>query len=456
MSSETERKTEEIWADALSQIKNSMPQGEFSSWFSRLSFGEEKDGKVIFYVPSSFVKDKFNSHYRSIIENAFSSCGKKTDVDFIIRKQEITEPQKPSKQNSGMSGTTKPVLNPTLNPSYTFDSFVPGDNSNFAYNACLAISKNPGTTYNPCLIYGGVGLGKTHLLQSIGNAICKENPKAKVMYVTAENFMNDFLKSIADKTTHQFQNKYRKVSVLLIDDIQALEKKEQTQNELFNTFNDLYDTGRQLVFTCDRPVEELRDITDRLRSRFERGLNIDIQPPSYETRVAILRTKCKSQNFVLSDDVIEYIASNISSNVRMLEACITKLKAYSELLNQDISIETAKEQLKQNIISSSSTSGITTETIIRVVCSYFGVSPFDLKGKGRAQSIVLPRQIAMYLCRELTDLSTTEIAAEFGGKNHTTVMYNAEKVVSLINSSNSDVSNTVNKLISQIKSESKK
>lgn len=455
MSSETEKKTEEIWAEALLQIKNSMPQSEFSSWFSRLTYGEEKDGTVFFYVPSTFLRDKFNSRYKSIIENAFEYCSKKTNVDFIIKKPDQQEVNKTAKQSS-VQNNSKPVLNPTLNPAYTFDEFVPGDNSNFAYNACVAISKNPGSAYNPCLIYGGVGLGKTHLLQSIGNAICAENPKAKVMYVTAENFMNDFLKAIYDKTTHQFQNKYRKVSVLLIDDIQQLQKKEQTQNELFNTFNDLYDTGRQLVFTCDRPVEELRDITDRLRSRFERGLNIDIQPPSYETRVAILRSKCKAQHFVLSDEIIEYIASNISSNVRNLEACIMKLKAYSELLNQDISLDTAKEQLKQNIISSNDTSGITIESILKTVSSYFGVSVFDLKGKGRAQSIILPRQIAMYLSRELTDLSTTEIASEFGGKNHTTVMHNVDKVESLLKASNSDLPNTINKLINQIKSEVKK
>jgi len=342
-----------------------------------------------------------------------------------------------------------------FNPSYTFESFVPGDNSSFAYSACMAIAKNPGSAYNPCLLYGGVGLGKTHLIQSIGNYI-RKNTKLKVVYVTAENFTNEYIQSINENKSQQFKNKYRKVSVLLIDDIHFLQNKNETQNELFNTFNDLYDTGRQIVFTCDRPVEELKNISDRLRSRFERGLNIDLLPPDYETRVAILRKKCQEKNVEFSSEVIDYIASNISSNVRALESCLTKLIAYCQLLNKDISLDIAKEQLRHIISSNNDTSGISIDLIIKAVSNYFNVSPYDIKGKNKNQSIVLPRQIAMYLCRKLTDFSTTEIGYEFGGKNHTTVMYNVQKVEARLKSSEKEINNIIEKLETQIKLEARK
>ena len=241
-----------------------------------------------------------------------------------------------------------------------------------------------------------------------------------------------------------------------MDDIQFLQDKEGTQNELFNTFNDLYDTGRQIVFTCDRPVEELKNITDRLRTRFERGLNIDLLPPSYETRVAILRKKCQEKGVMFSTDVLDYIASNISSNVRALESCLTKLIAYSQLLNKDISLDIAKEQLKHIISSNNDTSGISIDLIIKVVSNYFNVSASEIKGKNKNQSVVLPRQIAMYLCRKLTDYSTTEIGNEFGGKEHTTVMYNVQKMEARLKSSEKEINSVIDKLETQIKLESRK
>lgn len=459
--------TSDIWESTISQIKDSLPESEFSSWFSRLVFGGEDNGKVTLYVPSAFVRDRFESNYKELIENSLSEIGEQSfSVSFEIKKDahpqqmaaksEETPKTEPSKPEAKPAKTPKASADDMMfNPAYTFESFVAGDNSSFAYSACLAIAKNPGSAYNPCLLYGGVGLGKTHLIQSIGNYI-KKNTKLKVTYVTAENFTNEYIQSLNDKNPQQFKNKYRKVNVLLIDDIHFLQKKEGIQNELFNTFNDLYDTGRQIVFTCDRPVEELKDISDRLRSRFERGLNIDLLPPNYETRVAILRKKCQEKGVEFSDEVIEYIAANISSNVRALESCLTKLIAYSELLHKDISLETAKEQLKHIISSNNDTSGISIDLIIRVVSSYFNVSPFDIKGKNKNQSVVLPRQLAMYLCRKLTDFSTTEIGSEFGGKNHTTVMYNVQKMEARLRSSEKEINNLIEKLETQIKLESKK
>ena len=460
---------EELWTTTLSQIRESIPENEYSSWFSRLSFGSENNGKVVLYVPSAFFRDRFESQYRALLENTLSELGESQyTISFEINKnaqnqQNIKKTQQSVKIEPSISKTeeksskaSKPSQDDLmLNPAYTFESFVPGDNSSFAYSACMAIAKNPGSAYNPCLLYGGVGLGKTHLIQSIGNYI-RQNTRLKVSYVTAENFTNEFIQSIKDKTTQQFKNKYRKVSVLLIDDIHFLQGKDGAQQELFNTFNDLYDTGRQIVFTCDRPVEELKDISDRLRSRFERGLNIDLLPPDYETRVAILRKKCEDRGVMLSNDVIDYIASNISSNVRALESCLTKLIAYSQLLHKDISLETAKEQLRHIISSNNDASGISMDLVIKIVSSYFNVTPSDIRGKNKNQSVVLPRQIAMYLCRKLTDFSTTEIGHEFGGKNHTTVMYNVQKMEARLKSSEKEINALIEKLETQIKLESRK
>ena len=460
---------DELWSRTISQIKNSLPESEFSSWFTRISFGTEDKGKVTLYVPSNFVKDRVDAVYRELIENTLSELGESEfTVVFEVRKDAQNQNSLKKTAESSKTGTSnqqqdqkvqkpaKPSADDLMfNPAYTFDSFVPGDNSSFAYSACMAIAKNPGSAYNPCLLYGGVGLGKTHLIQSIGNYI-RKNTKLKVVYVTAENFTNEYIQAINDNKTMQFKNKYRKVSVLLIDDIHFLQKKVETQNELFNTFNDLYDTGRQIVFTCDRPVEELKDISDRLRSRFERGLNIDLLPPDYETRVAILRKKCQEKNVIFSDEVIDYIASNITSNVRALESCLTKLIAYCQLLNKDISLDIAKEQLKHIISSNNDTSGISIDMVIKTVASYFNVSPFDIRGKNKNQSIVLPRQIAMYLCRKLTDFSTTEIGNEFGGKNHTTVMYNVQKVEARLKSSEKEINNVMEKIENQIKTEARK
>jgi len=461
----------ELWENTISHIKEALPENDFSSWFSRLSFGDINENKITLYLPSAFFKDKFEESFKTLIENTASELGGHPyKVSFEIKKgsniAKNTEKKQESSQNKTSSNsdekqdkTTKTKSSQPddlmLNSSYTFESFVAGDNSSFAYNACLAIAKNPGSAYNPCLLYGGVGLGKTHLIQSIGNYI-RKTTKQKVLYVTAENFTNEFIQSVNDKNLQQFKNKYRKADVLLIDDIHFLQNKEGTQEELFNTFNDLYESGHQIVFTCDRPVEELKGITDRLRSRFARGLNIDLLPPNYETRVAILRRKCEEKGVILSNEVLEYIASNISSNVRALESCLTKLIAYSTLLHRDISIEIAKEQLKQIINSNNDSSVISIDLIVKTVSSYFNVSPFDIKGKSKSQSVVLPRQIAMYLCRKLTDLSTTEIGLDFGGKNHTTVMYNVQKVESKIKATDSDLSTVISKLESQIKNEARK
>ena len=342
---------------------------------------------------------------------------------------------------------TKPK-DSNINTAYQFDSFVVGDNSAFAYNATMAIAKNPGVSYNPCLIYGGVGLGKTHLIQSIGNYIQDNTPELQVVYVTAEMFTNEFIQAIGEEKTPQFRNKYRKADVLLIDDIHFLQKKASTQEEMFHVFNNLFEANKQLVFTCDRPITELQDIADRLKNRFSRGINVDLQPPDFETRLAILKRKCDNQVCHISMDVLEYIARNVNTNVRDLEASLTKLIAYSNLLNKEITLDIAQEQLKGHY-SLAKDQSLSIDSIIKTVASYFNISSYDIKGKKRTKSVVLPRQIAMYIARTITDFSTTEIGYEFGGRDHTTVMHSFQKIEALTKSDVA-VNNSVQHLIRQV------
>lgn len=318
-----------------------------------------------------------------------------------------------------------------LNPSYTFSNFVMGENSSMAYNCAIAVAKNPGTAKNPLLIYGNVGLGKTHLMQAIGNEIYSSRG-GKVIYVTAENFTNEFIESIREQTTQKFKAKYRTADVLLIDDIHFLQKKAETQEELFHTFNALYEANHQMVFTCDRPLSEIQNLSDRLRSRFGRGLSIDLSPPDYETRLAILSKKLESQNVKVSNEVLDLIAKNVATNVRDLESSLTTIVSYIEVTGQEITVSNVQRLLRDKFISVAQ-EGITIETIQKTVAESFGLSFVDLKGKKRSQNIVLPRHIAMYLAYNMEGLnySTTEIGAEFGGRDHTTVMSGIEKIANL-------------------------
>lgn len=280
--------------------------------------------------------------------------------------------------------------------------------------------------YNPCLIYGGVGLGKTHLMQAIGNLSWKERGN-KVIYITAENFTNEFVDAIKTSTTQKFKNKYRTADVLLIDDIHFLQKKNETQEELFHTFNALYDASKQIIFTCDRPVSELKNLSERLRSRFERGLTVDLLPPSYETRCAILSMKLEQRGVSIPQEVINLIAKNISSNVRDLEASLTKLIAYFELTKKPVTLEVAQQQLRDSF-GSPRQKNVTVETIQKVVAEYFSLSYADIRGKKRTKAISFPRQLAMFIAREITEYSTTELGIEFGGRDHSTVMHGCQKI----------------------------
>jgi chromosomal replication initiator protein len=430
-----------FWNEALSQIKEELGEHEFSMWFN-IEYDSALETQILVRVPSAFYRDQMAKQYQKYIEaKLFELTGKKLSLDFVVVKpstpsvtldeaqvlprEETGQPPKAAKPSRAqLESRTK---HPQLRINCNFETFVIGENNSFAANAALAISKNPGVAYNPFLIYGGVGLGKTHLMQAIGNRVWQENDKIKVLCVTAEEFTNEFINSIHDKVTQSFKNKYRYVDVLLIDDIHFLEKKEGVQEELFHTFNALYDGNKQMVFTCDRPVSELKNLSDRLRSRFERGLNVDLQPPNFETRAAILKKKAEEKQFRVPDEVIEIIAKNISTNVRDLEAALLKLTAYADIVHKDITLEIAQNQLK-DVFSQSRHGNVTIDNILRVVSEYFKISYVDIKGKKRTKNVVFPRQIAMYIAREITEYSTTELGFEFGGRDHTTVMHACQKV----------------------------
>ncbi len=445
-----------FWEEAVSRLRETLPKTDFVAYFSRINYEKSRQDTLVLSVPSQFILEQVEKQFKEHIANTVSELtGENIKVEFVIKKMnsdqleglsklaDQADAAAPFRRESASAGeppvqaisvTESARAECGLNQKYEFDTFISGDNSSFAYNACCAIAKNPGVTYNPCLIYGGVGLGKTHLLQSIGNYIIEHSPNLKVFYVTAEMFTNEFIHAISEKKTNAFKRKYRRMDVLLIDDIHFLQGKDSTQEELFHTFNNLYETNKQLVFTCDRPISELKDLTARLRSRFERGLNVDLQPPNYETRMAILRLKCEEQSSHMSDEVLDYICRNVETNVRDLEAALTKMVAYSKLMGREITMEIVQEQLKPASAALNRSQSTSIDSIIKHVSEHFNLSPYDMRSKKRNKSLALPRMIAMYIAREITDFSTTEIGMEFGGKDHTTVIYAIGRVQGLVKS----------------------
>jgi chromosomal replication initiator protein len=432
---------EVFWGEAVSQIRSNLTEQEFSVWFCNLEYLNSSENRITVVVPSSFYRDQIRTRYQNLIENTLKDLtGKDLLVEFEVQPRDkgesaasapsVAAKQPDSRRNRAVLAVTreeKPKApHPQLREDYTFERYVIGENNNFAANAALAISKNPGTAYNPFLIYGGVGLGKTHLMQAIGNYI-HENSPSKIIYSTAENFTNEFIQSLNDRGMTAFKNRYRQVDVLLIDDIHFLENKSGTQEELFFTYEALYNAKKQIIFTCDRPVAELKNLTERLRNRFERGLNVDLHPPNYETRCAILKSKVVSANIPISDEVIDLIGKNISTNIRDLESALTKLTAFSNMVHQPITLEQAQHLLR-DVFASPRQANMSIDLIQNVVAKYFSLLSNDLRSKKRAQNIVYARQIAMYIIREITEYSTTEIGQAFGGRDHSTVMYSCDKI----------------------------
>lgn len=459
----------DFFEEAIKQIREEMnasnQSDEFTLWFN-MDYVEDTLSQITVSVSSEFMWIQMNSKkYVQRLEDKINELtGQQISITHIVKnKQTVSVPKKePLPELETKPTTTEPEIvhqvekkseptenshkkHPQLNENFTFETFVPGENSIYAYNASISAAKNPGKAYNPILIYGGVGLGKTHLMQALGNFIYSNNEKSKIAYTSAENFTNEFTASLKNQTIDNFKKKYRSLDVLLLDDIQFLEGKEGTQEELFHTFNSIYDKNGQIVFTSDRPIKELKGFTERISSRFSRGLNVDLQPPNYENRLAIIQKKLELLHKSIPQDVIEYIAKNCQTNVRDIESCITKSIGFAELVGKPLTVEIAQNQLRDTINDPYSGT-ITIENIQKVVAEHYNVSVSDLKSKKKDRKFVIPRQISIFICCSLTEYSTTEIGNEFGGRDHTTIMHARDKVESLLKT-DSSMNSTVNLLI---------
>lgn len=418
----------QLWDEMKKQLSLKISKPSFDTWFSDTRAIKAVDQTVYIFTPNVFIKEWLQNYYTSFLEEMLlDMTGNRYQIQYVLPGDEdedqVEEVEKKEKE------TALTEFKRNLNPRYVFDTFVIGNGNRFAHAACLAVAERPAKSYNPLFIYGGVGLGKTHLMQAIGNHVLEYKPDLKVVYISSEKFTNEFINAIRDNRPEDFRNKYRYVDILLIDDIQFLAGKEQTQEEFFHTFNTLHEANKQIVISSDRPPKEIPTLEDRLRSRFEWGLITDIQPPDLETRIAILRKKARAEQIEIHNDVILYIANQIDSNIRELEGALIRVVAYSSLTNQDITVQLTKEALK-DIILQAKKKTVTIFDIQKIVSDYFSIKIEELKGKRRTRTFVLPRQIAMYLTRELTDLSLPKIGEEFGGKDHTTVIHAHEKIES--------------------------
>ncbi len=424
----------DLWNRTLQELEKKVSKPSFETWLKSTKAHSLKKHHLTVIAPNDFARDWLESHYSNLIsETLYQVTGEELEVRFIIPQVEAEEEfdYPPAKKAKAMQDEPNNIPQSMLNPKYTFDTFVIGSGNRFAHAASLAVAEAPAKAYNPLFIYGGVGLGKTHLMHAIGHYVIEHNPNAKVVYLSSEKFTNEFINSIRDNKAVDFRNKYRNVDVLLIDDIQFLAGKEQTQEEFFHTFNALHEESKQIVISSDRPPKEIPTLEDRLRSRFEWGLITDITPPDLETRIAILRKKAKAEGLDIPNEVMLYIANQIDSNIRELEGALIRVVAYSSLINKDINADLAAEALK-HIIPNAKPKIITIQEIQKAVGQLFQVKLEDFKAKKRTKSVAFPRQIAMYLSRELTDSSLPKIGEEFGGRDHTTVIHAHEKISKLV------------------------
>lgn len=447
--------SQELWEKVLDELRKTLNKQSFDTWFKptrSLSFSENK---LVVEVPSRFFSDWLNEHYLSSLQEIAGQLTNEQISIYFVIASDLQHTAGPTNPSPPMVGFQPPIKNTDsvassitpLNAKYTFGSFVVGNSNRFAHAATLAVAESPAKSYNPLFIYGGVGLGKTHLLHAIGNFIHQTNPEKRVVYVSSETFMNEMISSISSGNMQTFRDRFRTVDVLLIDDIQFLVGKESTQEEFFHTFNDLYNVQKQIVATSDSHPKEIK-LEERLRSRFEWGLVADIQSPDFETRMAILGKMAESEHVTVPNDVLAYIANQIKSNVRELEGSMIRVIAYASLTKSDITLDLTREVLRD--LFNRDYRPITIEVITEMVAAEFNLKVSDLKAKKRTSSIVYPRQIAMYLARELTDFSLPEIGKFFGGKDHTTVIYGFDKIKEKLNQ-DEKLKILVNRLIHQLK-----
>mgnify|MGYP004502259335 FL=1 len=436
------RDAQEIVTNAKLLLKDEMSNISFITWINPLELEDWTDSTIVFKVNSSFQRDVVEKKYKDLIFNTFKFLtNKEYNISFHLIEEDVEEDNL-----SNRTGNSAPTGS-GLNPNYTFDTYVVGSNNRFAQAAALAVAEAPGTSYNPLFLYGGVGLGKTHLMHAIGNEILQNYSDKKVLYVTSEKFTNEFINCIKDNKNEQFRNKYRNIDVLLIDDIQFIAGKERVQEEFFHTFNTLHENGCQIIMSSDKPPKDMDNLEDRLKSRFEWGLIADISNADYETRLAILRKKVQIENIIIDDNVLSNIAIKVDSNIRELEGTLNKILAKASLTHSPISIELAEQCI--NEVISKKEKVISSDYIQDVVAKYFNITQRDIKSSKRSNDIAYPRQIAMYLCRDLANMPFTKIGESFGKRDHTTVMHACSKIDSEIknNSNTKLIVESVKKII---------
>lgn len=427
---------DELLAKLKDLLKNELSTISYETWISPLGIDSIKDNHVNFTAVSDYQKDFVENKFNSLLLNTLKFItNREWTFSIIDLSKEEQESKVISDQKSNVTDLELESNHQTLNPKYTFETFVVGNNNRFAHAAALAVGNEPGKSYNPLFLYGGVGLGKTHLMHAIGNRILENNPKANVLYVTSEKFTNQLINAIKDNKTEIFRNKYRNIDVLLIDDIQFIAGKDRVQEEFFHTFNTLREDGKQIIISSDKPPRDIEFLEDRLKSRFEWGLLADISCPDYETRLAILRKKAQDENIVIEDSILSDIATKIDSNIRELEGVFNKIVARASLTHSPITIE-----LAENIINEfkyESEKIISCDFIKETVAKYFSIEKDELAGSKRSNDIAFPRQIAMYLCREVIGMSFPQIGSDFGNRDHSTVMHGYNKISKEIKEKNS-------------------
>ena len=419
----------EKWENVLRLVREEVNDYQFTTWFAPLHPILVGDNRMIFEFENKFILSIMRQSYYLMLKNAVMiSYGKEYQIDFVPKGE---NPILSSQSDGAIDHSENDlVIDAMLNPKYTFDTFVVGASNRFAHAASLAVAELPADAYNPLFLYGGAGLGKTHLMHAIGHHIHRNNPNMKLLYITSESFTNQLINAISQRTSQDLRDRLRTVDVLMVDDIQFIAGKTATQEEFFHTFNELHGGGKQIIISSDRPPKEIPTLEERLRSRFEWGLIADIQKPDYETRIAILRKKAELEHIVVSDSVLHYIAEKIESNIRELEGSLTRINAMAQLSGGQITLDLAREALDR-IMPAGETRAATPDGIIKAVAEYFSVSEADILSQRRNREIAQARQMAMYLIREQTQLSTTRIGDLFGGRDHTTVMHACEKIADL-------------------------
>jgi chromosomal replication initiator protein len=436
---------EGVWNEISGRLREALNENTFSTWFAEVDAAEITDDEFVLSVPNDFTREWIEGHFLGLISAALTEVAGEHSIRLEIAEHEVTAAApEPKLAQPG------PQPAPSINTKYTFDSFVIGSSNRFAHAAALAVAEAPAQAYNPLFIYGGTGLGKTHLLQAISQYVGEHPGNLSVRYVTSETFMNDFINSLRDKRIEGFKQRYRTYDLLLVDDVQFFEHKERIQEEFFHTFNSLYEGGSQIVMSSDRPPRDIATLEERLRSRFEWGLITDIQPPDLETRIAILRKRVKTDNINVPDpQVLTFIAGRVSTNIRELEGALTRVVAFCSLTGRPMNEEVAQDVMK-DVFPQGDLPQVTIERIQEIISDRFGLSLDELCGDRRSQNIVYPRQVAMYLSRELTDSSLPKIGKQFGGRDHTTVIHATSKIARLIREDRS-VYNLVQELTARIK-----